>query len=45
VIASTMSATASSVLFHRDVPDDFIVDAARVMQIANWHTYRRTPRL
>ena len=27
-------------LFHRDVPDDFIVNAARVMQIANWHTYQ-----
>src|SRR6266487_4029028 len=27
-------------LFHGDVPDDFIVNAARVMQIANWHTYQ-----
>ena len=27
-------------MFHRDIPDDFIADAARVMQIANWHTYQ-----
>ncbi len=27
-------------LFHRDVPDDYIVAVARVMQRANWHTYQ-----
>jgi protein gp37 len=27
-------------LFHGDVPDNFIVNAASVMQIANWHTYQ-----
>jgi protein gp37 len=27
-------------LFHRDVPDDFIVDTATVMQVGNWHTYQ-----
>src|SRR5919107_570519 len=27
-------------LFHRDVPDDFILSAARVMQTANWHTFQ-----
>lgn len=27
-------------LFHRDVPDDYIVSLARVMTRANWHTYQ-----
>ena len=27
-------------LFHRDVPDDYIVAVARVMQRADWHTYQ-----
>jgi len=27
-------------LFHRDVPDDYIVLVARVMASANWHTYQ-----
>jgi protein gp37 len=27
-------------LFHRDVPDEYIVLVARVMAIANWHTYQ-----
>lgn len=27
-------------LFHKDVPDDFIVDVARVMVAARWHTYQ-----
>jgi protein gp37 len=27
-------------LFHRDVPDDYIVAVARVMVAANWHTYQ-----
>src|SRR5262245_42624461 len=27
-------------LFHEDVPDDFIVDVARVMQLATWHTFQ-----
>lgn len=27
-------------LFHKDVPDDFIVLVARVMTAANWHTYQ-----
>lgn len=27
-------------LFHEDVPDDYIVKVARVMQLANWHTYQ-----
>ena len=27
-------------LFHADVPDDYIVKVARVMQLANWHTYQ-----
>lgn len=27
-------------LFHEDVPDDYIVKIARVMQLASWHTYQ-----
>jgi protein gp37 len=27
-------------LFHEGVPDDYIVRVARVMQMANWHTYQ-----
>jgi protein gp37 len=27
-------------LFHKDVPDDYIRKVARVMQLANWHTYQ-----
>ena len=27
-------------LFHKDVPDDYIVAVARVMAAANWHTYQ-----
>lgn len=27
-------------LFHEDVPDDYIFTVARVMQLANWHTYQ-----
>jgi protein gp37 len=27
-------------LFHKDVPDDYVLDVVRVMQTANWHTYQ-----
>ncbi len=27
-------------LFHKDVPDDYIISVARVMTAANWHTYQ-----
>ena len=27
-------------LFHKDVPDDYIVSVAKAMQLANWHTYQ-----
>ncbi len=27
-------------LFHRDVPDEYIIKVARVMTAANWHTYQ-----
>jgi protein gp37 len=27
-------------LFHEDVPDDYILSVANVMQSANWHTYQ-----
>jgi len=27
-------------LFHKDVPDEYIISVARVMTAANWHTYQ-----
>jgi protein gp37 len=27
-------------LFHEDVPDEYIVQVVRVMELANWHTYQ-----
>ncbi len=27
-------------LFHEEIPDDYIVNVARVMRLANWHTYQ-----
>jgi protein gp37 len=27
-------------LFHEQVPDEYIVNVARVMRLANWHTYQ-----
>jgi len=27
-------------LFHKDVDDDYILSVAKVMQLANWHTYQ-----
>src|SRR4051794_2471997 len=27
-------------LFHKDVPDHYVLSVARVMQAANWHTYQ-----
>ncbi len=27
-------------LFHKDVPDEYIIKVARVMSAANWHTYQ-----
>jgi protein gp37 len=27
-------------LFHEDVPDEFILDVARVMELASWHTFQ-----
>src|SRR5260370_40805276 len=27
-------------LFHEDVPDDFILDVAHVMELATWHTFQ-----
>src|SRR5438876_3324853 len=27
-------------LFHEDVPDDYVRQVVRVMQMANWHTYQ-----
>jgi protein gp37 len=33
-------ANSMSDLFHEDVPDDYIVDVARVMALADWHTFQ-----
>ena len=33
-------ANSMSDLFHRDVPDDYILAVARVMTLANWHTFQ-----
>lgn len=27
-------------LFHKDVPDDYVLATARVMELADWHTYQ-----
>src|SRR5262245_36092035 len=27
-------------LFHKEVPDEYILTVARVMQLASWHTYQ-----
>jgi protein gp37 len=27
-------------LFHEDVPDDYILEVARIMRLASWHTYQ-----
>src|SRR5204862_2679410 len=27
-------------LFHKDVPDDYVLNVVHVMQTANWHTYQ-----
>jgi protein gp37 len=27
-------------LFHKDVPDDYVLAVVRVMELANWHTYQ-----
>jgi protein gp37 len=27
-------------LFHEDIPDDFIIDVVRVMELASWHTFQ-----
>ena len=38
--AKRVFVNSMSDLFHKDVPDDYIVDVARVMASANWHTYQ-----
>jgi protein gp37 len=27
-------------LFHKDVPDDYVMAVVRIMELANWHTYQ-----
>lgn len=36
----TIFVNSMSDLFHEDVPDWYVEQVARVMQIANWHTYQ-----
>jgi protein gp37 len=37
---SMVFVNSMSDLFHKDVPEDYIRDVVRVMQLANWHTYQ-----
>jgi protein gp37 len=37
---SMVFVNSMSDLFHKDVPDDFIMRVAKVMMTANWHTYQ-----
>jgi protein gp37 len=36
----TVFVNSMSDLFHEDVPDDYILSVASVMEVANWHTYQ-----
>jgi protein gp37 len=36
----TIFVNSMSDLFHEDVPDDYITQVARVMQLADWHTFQ-----
>ena len=36
----TVFVNSMSDLFHQDVPDSYVERVARVMQLANWHTYQ-----
>lgn len=36
----TVFVNSMSDLFHQDVPDDYVVATARVMELADWHTYQ-----
>lgn len=36
----TVFVNSMSDLFHEDVPDDYVLATARVMQLTNWHTYQ-----
>ena len=37
---SMVFVNSMSDLFHKDVPDDYIVAVARVMRLADWHTFQ-----
>ena len=37
---SMVFVNSMSDLFHEDVPDDYVIQVARVMMEANWHTYQ-----
>ena len=36
----TVFVNSMSDLFHNDVPDDYVLATARVMELADWHTYQ-----
>jgi len=36
----TVFVNSMSDLFHEEVPDEYIAEVVRVMEIANWHTYQ-----
>lgn len=36
----TVFVNSMSDLFHEDVPDDYVLATARVMELADWHTYQ-----
>jgi hypothetical protein len=38
--SKTIFVNSMSDLFHEDVPDWYIAQVVRVMQLANWHTYQ-----
>ncbi|WP_020475974.1 DUF5131 family protein [Zavarzinella formosa] len=38
--AKAIFVNSMSDLFHKDVPDDYIEQVARVMEAGNWHTYQ-----
>ena len=38
--AKMVFVNSMSDLFHDDIPDEYIVEVGRVMEVANWHTYQ-----
>src|ERR1700692_1860402 len=38
--AKMIFVNSTSDLFHKDIPDDYILAVAKVMELANWHTFQ-----